>query len=226
MELIFIIIPVFNEEPGILRRVIEGLLPLHYHIVLIDDGSANNVPQILSQYPVCILSHPVNLGQGAALQTGFEYARGKKADYIVTFDADGQHDSRNVDVLLSPLLRGETDITLGSRFLEGSFHDAPYSRKLMLLIGRFMNTLFTGVYLSDSHNGLRGLNRLALERINITENRMAHATEIILQIKKEKLRFKEVPVHIYYTAYSKKKGQTGWDSVRIFFDLILHKLFK
>ena len=217
MQPIFVIIPVFNEESEILRGVIEGLLPLHYHIVVIDDGSPNNVPQILSQYPVCILSHPVNLGQGAALQTGFEYARKKKAGYIITFDADGQHDSNDIDALLSPLLRGETDITLGSRFLKGSFHNASSSRRLMLLMGRFINILFTQVYLSDSHNGLRGLNRLALEKINITENRMAHATEILLQIKKEKLRFKEVPVHVYYTAYSKKKGQTGWDSVRIFF---------
>ena len=79
--------------------------------------------------------------------------------------------------------------------------------------------------LSDAHNGLRALNKTALEKIRITENRMAHASEILFQVKKYRLRFKEVPVHISYTRYSYKKGQTGLDSIKVFIDIVLHKLF-
>jgi hypothetical protein len=99
-------------------------------------------------------------------------------------------------------------------------------KKVVLHTARLINYIFSGLLLSDAHNGLRAFNATALQKITITENRMAHASEILFEIKKHKLRFKEVPVTISYTAYSKKKGQSIWDSVRILFDLILHKLFK
>ena len=93
-------------------------------------------------------------------------------------------------------------------------------------LGRWVNYFFTGLYLSDAHNGLRAMNRLAAITIRISENRMAHATEIIAQVKKYKLRYKEVPANVIYTDYSKQKGQSSFNSLKIFFDLVLQKLFR
>lgn len=93
-------------------------------------------------------------------------------------------------------------------------------------MARYVNFLFTGLLLSDAHNGFRALNRKAAELIRIKENRMAHASEILILVKKHKLRLKEVAVEVRYTEYSKAKGQSGWNSIRILFDLLLHKLLR
>jgi polyprenyl-phospho-N-acetylgalactosaminyl synthase len=224
--LVYIIIPAFNEDAATLQQVVAGLLPLGYEVLVIDDGSETPVSTAPQRPGLHCLRHPVNLGQGAALQTGFQYARDHRADYAITFDADGQHLPADIEKLLQPLLRNEVDITLGSRFLEGAFSNAGFRRRLTLRMGRWVNYFFTGLRLTDAHNGLRGLNRRALETIELNENRMAHATEILFQIVKHKLRFKEVPVHIIYTDYSREKGQSFFNSIRIFFDLVLHKLFE
>lgn len=209
-----------------MRQVVAGLINLGYMVVLVDDGSDTPVILQLAGLPVHVLRHEVNLGQGAALQTGIEYALSKKADYIVSFDADGQHQPEDIPALLEPLLNNEADITLGSRFISGAKHNMPAGRKIVLQIGRRINYLLTGLLLTDAHNGLRAMNRKAASLVQITENRMAHATELLTQIKKNKLRYKEIPVTIAYTEYSQKKGQTAWSSFRIFFDLLLNKLFR
>ena len=171
------------------------------------------------------LRHRVNLGQGAALQTGLEFARKMKAEIVITFDADGQHDPGDLETLLAPLLENQADIVFGSRFLEKKVSSLSLRRKWVLQLARLINFLFSGLMLSDAHNGLRALNKTALEKIRITENRMAHASEILFQVKKYRLRFKEVPVHISYARSSYKKGQTGLDSIKVFIDIVLHKLF-
>lgn len=222
---VFIVVPAFNEG-GIIREVVTGLSGLNYNVVLVDDGSDIPVISLLTGLPIHYLRHPVNLGQGAALQTGIEYALSKNAEYIVTFDADGQHQIADVSKLLEPLINNEADIVLGSRFASGANHNMPAGRKILLQIGRRINYLLTGLLLTDAHNGLRAMNRKAAALIKITENRMAHATELLTQIKKHKLRYKEIPVTIVYTEYSKNKGQTAWDSFRIFFDLLLNKIFR
>ena len=225
MSAIFIIIPVYNENPEVLIAVIKKLMEFSYSIVIVDDGSSQNVQEFFRDDAVKVLTHPVNLGQGAALQTGFEFAKIMNADIVITFDGDGQHNPGDLEILISPLLNGKADVALGSRFLkEGS--KIPLRKKLLLHLARLTNYLFTGILLSDAHNGLRALNKKALEKICITENRMAHASEILFEIKKHQLKYIEVPVQIDYTAYSKQKGQTGWDSIKILFDLVLHKLFK
>lgn len=222
---IFVVIPVFNETE-VIRQVVNGLISLNYKVVLVDDGSDIPVISQLAGLPIHVLRHPVNLGQGAALQTGIEYAISKDADYIVSFDADGQHQTADIPKLLEPLVNNEADITIGSRFISGAKHNMPAGRKIVLQIGRRINYLLTGLLLTDAHNGLRAMNRKAASLIEIIENRMAHATELLSQIKKNKLRYKEIPVTIVYTDYSKNKGQTAWGSFRIFFDLLLNKIFK
>lgn len=222
-----IIIPAFNES-GIIYDTVKTLCKLNrYKIIVIDDGSDRLIHFNLQDYPnVFVLRHKVNLGQGAALQTGIEFSLLFSPDFVVTFDADGQHSADDIESLLEPLMKNEADVVLGSRFLKPGLHNASVGRKFIIQAGRWVNYLFTGLYLTDAHNGLRAMTGRAAARLTISENRMAHATEILLQIKQLKLRYKEVPVKINYTAYSKSKGQPGINSIRIFFDLVLHKMFE
>ena len=222
----FIIIPAYNEKASI-SHVLADLSALGCPIVVVDDGSLEDIKTEVKKFgQVIYLRHKVNLGQGAALQTGIDFALKQGAAYIVSFDADGQHSAGDIPPILNPVFSGEADIVLASRFLVKGHHNASFLKKVVLKIGRWVNYFFTGLYLSDAHNGLRGMNRLAAITIRITENRMAHATEIIAQIKKHKLRYKEVAANVIYTVYSRKKGQSSLNSLKIFFDLVLQKLFR
>lgn len=221
---VFVIIPAYNEQ-DVITRVIRQLVPFRYKLVVVDDGSAAELDEMLQPFPVYLLRHRVNLGQGAALQTGIEYALSKQAAYIVTFDADGQHLPSDIVKLLVPLAANKADITLGTRFTGGSSNISA-GRKWVLKTARFVNYFFTGLLLSDAHNGLRAMTRAAASTIRIRQNGMAHATEILSEIRKKKLRYTEVPVSIRYTDYSRNKGQTVWGSFRIFFDILLNKIFK
>lgn len=222
---VFIIVPTYNENITILQTVISQLFEKNYTVVVVDDGSAVKPQLLCSSASVHIIRHKINMGQGAALQTGALYAMQMGAKYIVHFDADGQHLVSDIPALIIPLNNGKTDVVFGSRFLTNS-STVPLSKRLLLRFARYINYLFTGVLLTDAHNGLRAFTVESLSKIEITENRMAHASEILFLVKKHKLRFTEVPVHIRYTDYSKQKGQSPWNSIRIFFDLLLHKLFE
>jgi glycosyltransferase involved in cell wall biosynthesis len=223
---IAIVIPAFNEGKS-LMAVVASLLAMRkkYSIIVVDDGSSPSLRENLQQLPVFYLRHRVNLGQGAAIQTGIGFARKIQADILVTFDADGQHQVDDLTALIEPLLQEEADVVLGSRFLQKKQNRISFGRKLVLQTARYINFFFSGLMLSDAHNGLRAFNKKALEKINITENRMAHASEILFQVRKHRLRFTEVPVHISYTSYSDRKGQSDLDSVKVFIDIVLHKLF-
>lgn len=222
---VIIVVPVYNEKQSVLAQVIADLLVLPCSIVIVDDGS--DIPvSIQKNERIHVLKHFVNLGQGAALQTGFEFAKRKQAEYIVTFDADGQHRASDIEQLLLPLKGNEADICLGSRFMTKDSSTISKGRMITLKIARAVNFLFSGVKLSDAHNGLRAFNHKALQKIFLTENRMAHATEIIIQIKRSGLRCKEIPVSVLYTGYSRKKGQSPLNGLRIFLDLFLNKFFE
>ena len=221
---IFVIIPAFNEGT-IIHSVCEKLLQYDYQVVVVDDGSSQSLYSSLQELPIHFLQHKVNLGQGAALQTGIEYALAQGADYIVTFDGDGQHEAGDIPKFIDALTAGKADIILGSRFMEDAVHNMSGRRKRTLQVARYVNYLFTGLLLSDAHNGFRAMNKSAAQAIHIHENRMAHATEILVQIKHKRLRYTELPVQVRYTAYSRAKGQTVWSSFRILFDLLLAKLF-
>jgi len=224
-DTVFIIIPAYNEH-AVIEKVISELLLLNYKIVLVDDGSKEEISFPANKQAFYLLRHRVNLGQGAALQTGIEFALTRPCDYIVTFDADGQHQPGDIENLVQTLISTKSDIVLGSRFMAEKKSAMPFTRKLVLQTARYLNYLFTGLLLTDAHNGLRAMTRNAAQKIEIQENRMSHATEILSQIKKAKLHYTEASVNIRYTPYSIKKGQTTWSSFRIFFDILLNKIFK
>lgn len=221
---VFIIVPAYNEGV-VLRSTVEQLLSMEYKVVVVDDGSAETQKNHLTGLPVWFIRHRKNLGQGAALQTGALFAQKKGAHSIVHFDADGQHRAEDIPALLTELDNG-ADLVFGSRFSERKTNNIPLLKRAVIFIARYLNFLFTGILLSDAHNGLRAMTAKAASVLSLKENRMSHASEILFLAKKHHLKIKEVPVTILYTDYSKRKGQSVWNSIRIGFDLLLHKLFQ
>lgn len=224
-ERVFILVPVYNES-SVIADTLKGLLNLGYSTIVIDDASTDKTTEIVSQFPVHYLRHRLNMGQGAALQTGIIYALNKGADYFITFDADGQHDPADIPGMLEKIKSKKTDIIFGSRFIAENKGNASFTRKILLHFARWLNFLLTGILLTDAHNGLRIFNSKAASVINIHENRMAHATELLIIVKRHKLNYAEMPVHINYTSYSIKKGQKSFHSFKVLQDIFLYKIFK
>jgi len=220
----WIVIAAYNMEPQV-GKVIDGLHASGYkHIVVVDDGSKDNTFHEIQQHNATALRHIINRGQGAALKTGIDYALLQNADILVTFDADGQHLPSDIPALIAPVKNHEVDLTLGSRFLQQN--DIPFIRKIILKIGALIIGFMYGIYLSDSHNGLRALSRKAAQAINITADRFEHASEIIDEIARKKLTYQEIPVTIKYTDYSQSRGQSSSNAIRIFYKMVVSKLFK
>ena len=222
---VMVIVPAYNEGSVIVTTV-RGLLSAGHEVIIVDDGSQDET-QAVRELPVVYIRHAVNLGQGAALQTGMTYALRTGADIAVTFDADGQHDWQQIDRLLAPILDGLADVVFGSRFLQkADAAQVPFKKRMLLRGGIFVSWLLTGVRLSDTHNGFRALSRRALEQVHLEENGFAHATEILQRVRQSRLRFVEVPITVAYTDYSMQKGQPISNSINVLFDLILSRLFK
>jgi glycosyltransferase involved in cell wall biosynthesis len=189
--------------------------------VCIDDGSSDGSAQAAQSAGAVVVRHPVNLGQGAALQTGFEYALSVPSmRWVVTFDADGQHQVSDVLEMLELARTDGLDVVFGSRFLDDRT-EAGFLKGLVLKAAVGYTNLTTGTRLTDAHNGLRVMSRDVVSQLDITQNRMAHASELVHQVGKLGIRYGESPVHILYTDYSRSKGQSLWNAVNILADLIL-----
>ncbi len=223
---IFAVVPAYNEGK-VIRSTLRPLVAAGYSVVVVDDGSTDDTWRQLQNLGVHRLKHPINLGQGAALQTAVSYALKAGAQYIVHFDADGQHNIDDIPGLLKPILTGKADVVLGSRFLRQSDLQAvPPRRRLLLKAAVLVNWLLSGLWLSDAHNGARAFSRKAAGKVVLHENRSAHATEILQEIRAAGLRYVERPTHILYTEYSLMKGQRMWDAFDIFVDLLLRRIFE
>jgi glycosyltransferase involved in cell wall biosynthesis len=208
-----LVVPLFNEAT-VVGDVISDALAVFPRIVVVDDGSSDDSAAIARRAGALVVEHPLNLGQGAALQTGFDAARRLGAQYVVTFDSDGQHRTEDALAMVERLRRDEADVVLGSRFLDARTRTGGLKR-LVLKTAVLYSNVTTGVHLTDTHNGLRALNSTALATLRIRQNRMAHASEIIEQIGRSGLRWAEHPVHIVYSEYSRSKGQSVLNAVNI-----------
>jgi glycosyltransferase involved in cell wall biosynthesis len=218
------VIAAYNEA-RVIGRVIADVQRHGYHVAVVDDGSADATAEVARQAGAQVVQHPVNLGQGAALQTGVEYALERGADAVVTFDADGQHRAQDIASLLAALDQKGVDFALGSRFLGASIA-LPPSRRLLLKAATWFTRVTTGLALTDTHNGLRAMTRRGASRIALRQNRMAHASELLEQIARSGLGYVEVPVTIEYSAYSLAKGQKLSDSISILVDLSAQRLHR
>jgi glycosyltransferase involved in cell wall biosynthesis len=216
---VWLVVPLFNEE-AVIADVIAEARRTFPNVVAVDDGSSDHSAEAAAAAGAVVVRHPVNLGQGAALQTGFEYACSVPSmRWVVTFDADGQHQTSDVLAMLDKARAEDLQVVFGSRFLDR--RTAPtLAKKLILRMAVGYTNLTTGTRLTDAHNGLRVLRRDVVERLEITQNRMAHASELVAQIGQLKVRYGESPVHILYTDYSQSKGQSLWNSVNILVELM------
>jgi len=220
----FIVIPAYNEEKSITNVVKELKQNNYKNIVVIDDGSKDKTYEAAKREGVIVLKHILNRGQGAALKTGIDYALSNGTGIIVTYDADGQHSVKDIKNIIKPVKNKKVDIALGSRFLKKN--KTPFIRKLFLKGGAFIIFLMYGIKLTDSHNGFRAMSRKAAEKIEIKSDGMEHASEILEQVKKKRLKYKEIPVTIKYTDYSVKRGQSTLNSFKILFKMIFKWLSK
>lgn len=220
----WIVVPAYNEEPAI-AGVLADLQSLTHHVVVVDDGSGDATADVAvaAGDRVVVLKHPINLGQGAALQTGVTFALSRGAEIVVTFDADGQHCACDVELLLDAIAVHKADFALGSRFL-GQTVEMPASRRYLLAAATWFTRVTTGLTLSDAHNGLRAMTRRGAMQINLRQNRMAHASEILDQIAQSGLKYVEVPVTVRYSLYSRAKGQRTSEALDILLDLYSRRL--
>ncbi len=221
-DAVWLVIPAYNEE-RMIGRVVEDVKRHFPNVIVVDDASTDSTALEAKSAGARIVQHPINLGQGAALQTGFNYALLAGASYIVTFDADGQHHVEDVSVMLDHLIASRADLALGSRFL-GKAIGISRGRRGLLKLATLFTKITTGLSLSDCHNGLRVLTAKAARTLSLRQNRMAHASEILNGIRTHRLNYIEVPVTISYTDYSREKGQTFGDAFVICRDLIAAKI--
>jgi len=226
-KFVFVVVPAFNEGE-VLHDVLHQLSETGYQIVVVDDGSSDNTVQVASMHTPHALRHMVNRGQGASLQTGIEYALQNDAKIIATFDADGQHRIEDMQTMIESIASGESDVALGSRFLNKEWcQDVPKSRQALLRVATAVQCTLTGTKLTDAHNGLRVLSRKAASKIDLTNDRMAHASEIIDQLFSIKdVTIREYPVRIRYTEYSRRKGQSWTSGFRIMFHYLISRVFE
>lgn len=219
-----VVIPVYNEE-RVVREVVDRVCADYEHVICVDDASRDASASEIARTRAYLLRHPLNMGQGAALQTGIEFARRLPGiAYVVTFDADGQHRLEDVATMLDVIEERGTDFVLGSRFLGEEPVAMPRGKRLVLKLAIAFSNLASGVRLSDTHNGLRVFTKRVADEIQITMPDMAHASEILEIIAAHGYSYTEVPVRVIYSEYSRGKGQSVINAVNIAFDTLLRKV--
>lgn len=222
---VWLVVPLYNEG-AVIADVVTDARRTFANIVCVDDGSHDDSAEQAQRAGAVVVRHPVNLGQGAALQTGIDYAKtDPRMRYVVTYDADGQHQISDVVAMVDRARATDLQVVFGSRFLNDDHVSATGLKKLVLKAAVAFTNATTHTKLTDAHNGLRVLRRDVVDQLEITQNRMAHASEIVneigaMRIDGKPVHYAEMPVHILYTDYSKSKGQSLWNAVNILVELI------
>lgn len=221
---VWVVVPAYNEATSI-GRVVTSLRSEGYNVVVVDDGSEDVTAAIARSTGATVLQHCQNLGQGGALQTGIAFCLRHGAEFICTFDADGQHHVEDIQRMWNCLIAQRLDVVLGSRFL-GNSPGITALRKLLLKMALLFTWVHSGFKLTDAHNGLRLMRAEAASKLALRQLGMAHASEIIKEIARLKLAYGETPVTILYTDYSRAKGQSGLNSIRIVMELIIGRMIR
>ena len=217
---VWLIVPCFNEGT-VIEDVLRSARETFPNIVAVDDGSADDSASAIHRAGAHLVRHPVNLGQGAAIQTGVEYARAQPgARYFVTFDADGQHQVKDVQAMVERLRSEPVDIIVGTRFgrPRGKDDQVPLIKRLVLRTVVLLSPRTRRLGLTDAHNGLRVFNRRVAEDLNLRMNGMSHASEFVELMDSHGWRVAEQPVDILYTEYSMSKGQSLLNGINILSD--------
>ena len=215
---VWIVVPAFNEAQ-VIGDVVADLRTAFANVVCVDDGSRDDTGDAALRAGAHVVRHPVNLGQGAAIQTGVEYARNQPgAEVFATFDADGQHRVKDVLAMVDRLGNGDVDIVIGTRFTGSTITHTPKMKKLVLRAAALLSPSSRRLGLTDAHNGLRVFNREVADNLALTMSGMSHAGEFVALIDEKGWRVAEEPVEILYTDYSMSKGQPLLNGINIVFD--------
>ena len=219
---IYVVVPAYNEEKTV-SQIIEGIVKEGYNVVLVNDGSKDNTLNLAieskSKYPnkIFVISHMINRGLGAALKTGMTVARNKGAKYILTFDADGQHEIADIEKVVKPLQDGEADACIGAR----PFKDMPLSKSFANLVMNFLTLVFYGCNVQDSQGGLRAFTADAAAKINVVSSGYGVSSEFIKEISDKNLRLSEVTITTIYTPETQNKGTDAIVGLKILFKMII-----
>lgn len=222
MNNLLIIIPAFNEAQ-VIKNTIEGLrrvIPRQSRILVVDDGSNDRTGIVARRAGVLVVRHPINRGLGGALGTGLYWAKTHDVHFAVTFDADGQHDPKDLLRVIDPLRKDTADVVIGSRTKEG-WQEIPFDRKIIIMMSNLLTWGLFGMRTSDSLSGLRAFNRRAIETIRLRTDQMEVSNEFFSEIKRNKLRLLEVPIHVIYTPYSRSKGQQNSNALDVAIKILL-----
>jgi glycosyltransferase involved in cell wall biosynthesis len=218
-----VVVPMYNEA-SVIADVVALLRTRFTHVVCVDDGSSDHCAQLAEEVGALVVRHPTNLGQGAALATGIRYAvESLGAAYVVTFDADGQHDVEDAAEMVQVARDTGVQVVLGSRFLGGARGIGSSRRAVLRAAARFTRVT-TGLDVTDAHNGLRVLRADAARQLQLRLHGMSHASEVLSQVAKHRWTYTEHPVTISYTDYSRAKGQRSYNALNIAFDLAFNRL--
>lgn len=221
---VWVVIAAYNEEQVIGENITNVLAHVD-NVIVVDDCSVDATAQKAFDAGAHVLRHPINIGQGGALQTGIEYALAKGSEYVVTFDADGQHSATEILPMLLAVQQSGADIGLGSRFL-GKTQNLPWQRRWVLKLAIFFTRVTGGIKLTDVHNGFRVMTRHFCDQFEFRQNRMAHASEILNHVSSRNIKFIEFPVTITYTEYSLRKGQKSSNALRVLMELFMGQVSK
>lgn len=212
------IIPAWNEEKHIVK-VIEKVKKFVDLVIVVDDASQDDTYKLALATGIVVLKHPLNRGQGAALQTGSDYALSHEADIIVHFDADDQFSAQEIPDIIAPIINKEADVVFGSRFLNKQANLPKLKKYLIWPIGKLVNRVF-GVRTSDPQSGFRAYSKEVAKSFRIENNGMAHCSEILIKLSNSSWRIKEVPITVTYHEF----GQKFSGGIRIIKDLIIQKI--
>ncbi len=225
---IFVIVPAYNEAKNI-SLVLKELSLNYENIIVIDDASTDNTVKIVKKFPVILLQHKVNRGQGAALETGNQCALKNNADILVHFDADGQFLVSEIKELINPLINNNYDVVLGSRFLEKKSYIPWFKKNFIFPLARLINKTIFNIRLSDPQNGFRAFTRKVAQKIKIEQDGSAHCSEFLIKIFQNNFKIKEVAITVNYHEFGQGlfggHGR-GMGGIKILKDLFLRKLIK
>ena len=213
------VIPAYNEAKNI-ALVIDKLKPYVSEIIVVDDASSDQTFSIASQKEALVVRHIINRGQGAALRTGTKLALDRGADIVIHFDADDQFQATDIPAMVKPLIENQADAVLGSRFLAKTTKLPTVKKNIIMPLARLINRLFFNIRLSDPQSGFRALSRQSALELKIENDGMAHCSEILYQLFKNKNRVSEVPITVIYHEY----GQKLSGGFKIIKDLLIQKL--
>jgi len=223
---IAVVIPAFNEGKVIdkvLKKIPQKIAQHKVKIIVINDGSTDDTEKVVRKNRQLVITHPINRGLGAALATGFAYARKNNFGLLVTLDGDGQHDPQEIAKLIKPILKKEADFVVGTRVFKQGM---PKFKQILTLLASLATFILTGVWTTDSQSGFRAFSKKAITLIDIQVDRMEVSSDFFRQAKLLKLKIVEIPIKPIYTRYSIAKGQSSWNSLNIIGQLTFKRILE